>query len=216
MRAAFTVLEQVGFRVTLPAQHLCCGRPLYDFGLLDTAKEYLQRTLDALAPQLAAGIPVVVLEPSCASVFRDELPNLLPHDPRAARLRDQTLLLSEFLVQHAPAYRPPRIAGKMIVHGHCHHRATMGMQDEMQLLRASGADVQLLDSGCCGMAGPFGFERDKYAISQILAERVLLPAVRLAEQTGTIIVSDGFSCSEQITQNTAAKPRHLAEVLAGL
>ncbi len=215
MRAAHAVLQQAGFRVTLPTQHLCCGRPLYDFGLLSTAKQYLLRTLDALAPQLAAGTPIVVLEPSCASVFRDELPNLFPLDPRAAKLRDQTLLLSEFLVRHAPAYQPPQITGKMIVHGHCHHHATMGMADEMQLLRATGAHVRLLDSGCCGMAGPFGFERDKYAISQTLAERVLLPAVRQAQQDGTIIVSDGFSCCEQITQNTAARPRHLAEVLAG-
>ena len=125
-----------------------------------------------------AGTPIVVLEPSCASVFRDELTNLLPHDPRAAKLRDQTFLLSEFLVKHAPNYKPPQIDGKIIVHGHCHHRATMGMHDELALLRLTGADVELLDSGCCGMAGPFGFEKDKYDVSQTLGERVLLPAVR--------------------------------------
>ena len=156
----------------------------------------------------------MVLEPSCATVFRDELTNLLPHDPRAYKLRDQTLLLSEFLVRHAPQYRPPRVEGKIVVHGHCHQRAVMGMQDEMSLLRQTGAEVELLDSGCCGMAGPFGFEKDKYEISQTLAERVLLPAVR-REAKRSIIVSDGFSCSEQIQQNTAVRPRHLAEVLAG-
>jgi Fe-S oxidoreductase len=214
MQAAHHVLTGAGFEVTLPHQHLCCGRPLYDFGMLDTAKEYLLKVLDALAPQLAAGTPIVVLEPSCASVFRDELANLLPHDPRAAQLRDQTFLLSEFLVKHASGYIPPRIDGRMIVHGHCHHRATMGMQDEMTLLRATGAEVELLDSGCCGMAGPFGFERDKFEVSQTLANRVLLPAVRGAA-ADTILVSDGFSCCEQITQNTSARPRHLAEVLAG-
>jgi FAD/FMN-containing dehydrogenase/Fe-S oxidoreductase len=212
MRAAHTVLTSARFRVTTPRQHLCCGRPLYDFGMLDTAKEYLLTVLDALAPQIAAGTPIVVLEPSCASVFRDELCNLLPNDPRAARLRDQTLLLSEFLVKHAPHYQPPHIEGKVIVHGHCHHRATMGMHDEMQLLRATGAQVELLDSGCCGMAGPFGFELDKYSLSQTLAERVLLPAVRNA--ASDLVVSDGFSCCEQITQNTDVRPRHLAEVLA--
>ena len=212
MRAAYTVLTDAGFRVGLPAQHLCCGRPLYDFGMLDTAKEYLLKILDALAPQLAAGTPIVVLEPSCASVFRDELTNLLPNDPRAVKLRNQTLLLSEFLVKHAPDYRPPQIDKKIIVHGHCHHHATMSMKDEMKILRATGAEVQLLDSGCCGMAGPFGFEEDKYEISQTLGERVLLPAVR--SNGDAIIVSDGFSCQEQITQNTAARPRHLAEVLA--
>lgn len=213
MRAAHAVLTTAGFRVSLPTQHLCCGRPLYDFGMLDTAKKYLLRTLDALAPQLAAGTPVVVLEPSCATVFRDELTNLLPNDPRAAKLRDQTLLLSEFLVRHAPHYQAPQIAQKIIVHGHCHQRATMGMNDEMTLLRSTGAEVQLLDSGCCGMAGPFGFERDKFDISQKLGERVLLPAVR-REEDHALIVSDGFSCCEQITQNTAARPLHLAEVLA--
>ncbi len=212
MRAAHTVLTDAGFRVGLPKQHLCCGRPLYDFGMLDTAKEYLLKILDALAPQLAAGTPIVVLEPSCASVFRDELTNLLPNDPRAAKLRDQTLLLSEFLVKHAPDYRPPQIDQKIIVHGHCHHHATMSMKDEMQILRATGAEVQLLDSGCCGMAGPFGFEEDKYEISQTLGERVLLPAVR--DNKEAIIISDGFSCQEQITQNTTARPRHLAEVFA--
>ncbi len=212
MRAAHQVLTSAGFRVSLPTRHLCCGRPLYDFGMLDTAKKYLLKVLDALAPQLTAGTPIVVLEPSCASVFRDELTNLLPNDPRAAKLRDQTFLLSEFLVKYAPDYQPPQITKKLVVHGHCHHRATMSMKDEMKLLRATGAEVELLDSGCCGMAGPFGFEKDKYEVSQTLAERVLLPAVR--RETEAIIVSDGFSCCEQITQNTTTRPLHLAEVLA--
>jgi len=212
MRAAHQVLTTAGFRVTLPTQHLCCGRPLYDFGMLDTAKKYLLKTLDALTPQLTDGTPIVVLEPSCASVFRDELTNLLPNDPRAQKLRDQTFLLSEFLVKHAPHYQPPQIDEKIIVHGHCHHRATMGMHDEIALLRLTGANVELLDSGCCGMAGPFGFEKEKFDLSQKLGERVLLPAVR--NNTKAIIVSDGFSCCEQITQNTTANPKHLAEVLA--
>jgi FAD/FMN-containing dehydrogenase/Fe-S oxidoreductase len=217
MRAAHKVLTSAGFRVTLPAQHLCCGRPLYDFGMLDTAKDYLLKTLNALTAQLQAGTPIVVLEPSCASVFRDELTNLLPHDPRAQKLRDQTFLLSEFLVKRAPHYKPPQLpkefAEKILVHGHCHHRATMGMHDEIALLRLTGADVELLDSGCCGMAGPFGFEKDKYTVSQTLANRVLLPAVR-NKAANTILVTDGFSCAEQVTQNTKAKPMHLAEVLA--
>ena len=213
MRAAHQVLTTAGFRVTLPTQHLCCGRPLYDFGMLDTAKDYLLKTLNALTPQLQAGTPIVVLEPSCASVFRDELTNLLPHDPRAQKLRDQTFLLSEFLVKRAPNYRPPQLAEKILVHGHCHHRATMGMHDEIALLRLTGADVELLDSGCCGMAGPFGFEKDKYTISQTLANRVLLPAVR-NKAANTILVTDGFSCAEQVTQNTSTKPMHLAELLA--
>jgi FAD/FMN-containing dehydrogenase/Fe-S oxidoreductase len=212
MQAAFDVLRGAGFRVVLPKQHLCCGRPLYDFGMLEMAKQYLLRVLDAMGRQLAAGTPIVVLEPSCAAVFRDELCNLLPDDPRAAKLRDRTFLLSEFLVRFAPWYQPPNVEGKIVVHGHCHQRATMGMQDEMTLLRATGAEVELLDSGCCGMAGPFGFEQDKFAISQTLGERVLLPAVRGAG-SGTVVVSDGFSCCEQVTQNGFERPLHLAEVL---
>jgi len=213
MMAAREVLSQAKFRILTPKGHLCCGRPLYDFGMLDTAKKYLLKILDVLEPELKKRTPVVVLEPSCASVFRDELCNLLPNDPRAARLRDQTYLLSELLVKFAPDWTPPQISEKIIVHGHCHHRATSGMTDEMTILRKTGADVTLLDSGCCGMAGPFGFEEDKYDISQTLGNRVLLPAVRNAAPN-TLIVSDGFSCSQQITQNTAARPLHLAELLA--
>jgi FAD/FMN-containing dehydrogenase/Fe-S oxidoreductase len=212
MRAAYQVLTDAGFRVSLPTEHLCCGRPLYDFGMLDTAKQYLLKILDSLEAQLDIGTPIVVLEPSCASVFRDELTNLLPNDPRAAKLASQTYLLSEFLVRYAPNYRPPQITKKLIVHGHCHHRATMSMADEMAILRATGAEVELLDSGCCGMAGPFGFEKDKYEVSQKLGERVLLPAVRA--NTEAIIIADGFSCCEQITQNTTTRPQHLAELLA--
>jgi len=216
LRAAHQVLTEAGFRVSLPNRHLCCGRPLYDFGMLDTAKQYLQKILDALTPQIDAGTPIVVLEPSCASVFRDELVNLFPKDPRAPKLRSLVYLLSEFLVKHAPNYQPPKIDGKIVVHGHCHHKSMSGpesgMADELKLLRATGAQVEALDSGCCGMAGPFGFEEDKYEVSQKIGERVLLPAVR--NNPGAIIVSDGFSCCEQITQNTKARPKHLAEVLA--
>ena len=212
--AANKLLSGAGYDVQTPRQHLCCGRPLYDFGLLNTAKAYLLRVLDALEPQLKLGMKVVVLEPSCASVFKDELCNLFPNDPRAAKLRDATMLLSEFLVQEAQEYVPPRVEGEILLHGHCHHRATFGMADEVALLKRTGATVNLLDSGCCGMAGPFGFEKDKYEISQALGNRVLLPAVRAASAE-TVILTDGFSCAQQITQNTKAKPMHLAEVLAG-
>ena len=211
--AAHRVLASAGFRVHTLRKHVCCGRPLYDFGLLHSARKYLLRTLDALAPTLAAGMPIVVLEPSCASVFRDELTNLLPHDPRAEQLRDSTLLLSEFLIQRAPHYQPPAHTGTIVVQGHCHHTALMKMSAEMQLLAATGADVRLLDSGCCGMAGPFGFERDKFEVSQTLAERGLLPAVRAAG-SDTVFVADGFSCREQIAQNSTRRGLHLAEILA--
>jgi Fe-S oxidoreductase len=180
--------------------------------MLDRAKEYLEQIISALSVQIMAGIPIVVLEPSCASVFRDELRNLFPMDQRATRLRNQTFLLSEFLEHHAPGYEPPQLGQKVLLHGHCHHKSIMKLNDEESLLRKMGADLQSMDSGCCGMAGPFGFERDKYAVSQAVGERVLLPAVRNAP-ADALIVSDGFSCREQILQATGRRALHLAEAM---
>jgi FAD/FMN-containing dehydrogenase/Fe-S oxidoreductase len=211
-RAALDVLRAAGCSVFISRRRLCCGRPLYDFGMLDHAKEYLQQVLSTLAEPIDAGIPIVVLEPSCASVFRDELRNLFPDDPRAKRLAAQTFLLSEFLERRPSGYTPPTIAGKIVLHGHCHHKAVMKMTDEESLLRKTGADVQPLDAGCCGMAGSFGFDAHKYDVSIAAGERVLLPAVRAAA-SDTLIVSDGFSCREQIAQTTGRKALHLADVL---
>jgi Fe-S oxidoreductase len=211
-RAALEVLSAVGFKVFIPQQRLCCGRPLYDFGMLTQAKKYLEFIMQALAPQIHAGLPIVILEPSCASVFRDELRNLFPADQRAARLRNQTFLLAEFLEKNAPGYQPPRLPQKVLLHGHCHQKSIMKMNAEESLLRKMGADLQSLDAGCCGMAGPFGFEKEKYATSQAVGERVLLPAVRQSSNE-TLIVSDGFSCREQIHQATGRKAFHIAEVL---
>ena len=210
--AALEVLRAAGFRVTIPSTHLCCGRPLYDFGLLDRAKEYLRRILQELAPEIDDGHPIIVLEPSCASVFRDELRGLFPTDARADRLRRQTFLLSEFLEHHAPGYQPPRLNKTVMLHGHCHHKAIMKMGDEEALLRKMGTQLHVLDGGCCGMAGAFGFAKDKFSVSQAVGERVLLPAVRQA-QPDTLIVSDGFSCREQIRQATGRRAVHLAEAM---
>src|SRR6266851_4408554 len=211
-RAALEVLEDAGFTVTCSRRALCCGRPLYDFGMLERAKNNLSQIMSALSPQIDAGLPIVVLEPSCASVFRDELHNLFPTNERATRLRNQTFLLSEFLQNHAPDYLPPSLSRKVILHGHCHHKALMKINDEESLLQKTGVELQSLDSGCCGMAGPFGFQKDKFEISQAIAERVLLPTVRRAA-SDTLIVADGFSCREQILQGTGRSAMHLAEVL---
>jgi FAD/FMN-containing dehydrogenase/Fe-S oxidoreductase len=212
-QAALRVLKQAGFAVTVPDQQVCCGRPLYDFGMLDRAKEYLERILEVLAGPINSGTPIVVLEPSCASVFRDELQNLFPNRPQGARLRGQIFLLSEFLERHAAGYQPPRLPRKILLHGHCHQKALMKMTHTESLLRKMGAEVQSLDAGCCGMAGPFGFEREKYAIAQASGERILLPAVRQASPD-TLIISDGFSCREQIFQSTGRRALHLAEAIA--
>jgi Fe-S oxidoreductase len=210
--AAFSVLTSAGFTPMIPAAPLCCGRPLYEFGLLDQARAYLQRILDRLRPEIEAGVPIVVLEPSCASVFRDELRNLFPSDPLADRLRQQTVLLSEFLLNQR-GYEPPRLAKRVVMHGHCHHKAIMKTGPEEALLRKMGTALQPLDAGCCGMAGPFGFSAEHYGVSQAIGERVLLPAVRRAAPD-TLIVADGFSCREQIVQATGRQALHLADVLA--
>jgi Fe-S oxidoreductase len=212
VQAALGVLAHAGFAVTIPSRQPCCGRPLYDFGMLDRAKQYLERIIEVFAQPIDAGTPIVVLEPSCASVFRDELQNLFPDHPRAARLRSQTFLLSEFLERHAAGYEPPRLPRKVLLHGHCHQKALMKMTHAESLLRKMGAELQSVDSGCCGMAGPFGFEREKYSIAQAVGERVLLPAVRQAS-ADTLIISDGFSCREQILQSTGRRALHLAEAI---
>lgn len=213
--AASDVLGDAGYRIQVPKRHICCGRPLYDFGFLDQAKQYLRRVLDEFADEIDRGIPVVMLEPSCATVFRDELINLFPRDSRAIRLSQQTVMLSEVLAKNTGGWQPPSLAGRrIVVHGHCHQKTQMTMKDDMRLLQATGASVELLDSGCCGMAGPFGFEKDKFEVSQTLAERVLLPAVR-ASAPDDILVTNGFSCREAIGQNTPRSAVHLSEVLAG-
>jgi FAD/FMN-containing dehydrogenase/Fe-S oxidoreductase len=211
-RAAVEVLEAAGWRVVIPPRPLCCGRPLYDFGMLDLAKSLLRQIIGTLRPEIASGTPVVGLEPSCVAVFRDELVNLFPHDEDAKRLSRQTYTLAEFLEKKAPEYHPPRLHRDAIVHGHCHHKAIMKLNDEEKILEKLGLDYHILDSGCCGMAGSFGFKQEHYDISLQVGELVLLPAVRQASKD-TLIIADGFSCREQIAQTTDRQGLHLAEVL---
>jgi FAD/FMN-containing dehydrogenase/Fe-S oxidoreductase len=212
-KAAVKVLEAAGFRVSIPESILCCGRPLYDFGMLDRAKRLLLKILDTLAPEIEAAIPIVVLEPSCAAVFRDELINLFPNDARAHKLSQQTFLLSEFLEKKATHFRLPNLPVKALIHGHCHHKALMKMTDEESVLRKMGIDWTAPAPGCCGMAGSFGFDEQKYEVSMAIGELELLPAVRQAP-ADSLIIADGFSCREQIAQCTDRHSLHLAEVIA--
>lgn len=198
--------------VDIPERPLCCGRPLYDYGMLPTAKRWLRRILDDLREPIEVGVPVIGLEPSCLTVFRDELVNLFPDDVDAARLRAQCVTLADFLT--ARQYQPPRMNRQALVQVHCHHGAVLGFGTEAVLLRDMGLDLEIPDSGCCGMAGSFGFERgERYEVSQACGERVILPAVRSAS-ADTLIVADGFSCREQIAQATGRRPLHFAQVLA--
>jgi Fe-S oxidoreductase len=211
-KSAVTVLEDAGFQVIVPQQNMCCGRPFYDFGLLEPARKYLLNILHTLAAEIEAGTPVVVLEPSCCSVFRDELLNLLPHNENAARLNQQTFTLAEFLTRKAPNYRAPVLRRKAVLHGHCHHKSLLKMNADHELMRRMQLDFDALDSGCCGMAGAFGFEKgEHYNVSIKCGERVLLPRVR--SMYGELLITDGFSCHEQIRQQTGKEALHLAQVV---
>jgi len=212
MKAATRVLEAAGYRVVVPQAALCCGRPLYDYGMLDTAKLFWRRMLSQLQPQLRAGVPVVGLEPSCVAAFRDELPNLMPKDLDAKRLAGLVLTLAEFLEEHAADWDVPQLRRRAIVHGHCHQEAVMGMSAEQKLYERMGLDFEILDSGCCGLAGSFGFERGHHEISVEIGEQRLLPAVREAGES-TLIVSDGFSCKTQIEQLSERRALHTAQLL---
>jgi Fe-S oxidoreductase len=211
--AAVEVLRDAGCDVVVPRRTLCCGRPLYDWGFLGQAKALLRHLLADLRDDIRAGTPIVGLEPSCVSVFRDEATNLLHGDTDARRLAAQASTLTEYLAR-LDGYRPPRLDGHAVVHGHCHHRSVLDFDAELTLLGAMGLDVDVPETGCCGMAGAFGFEAgDHYRVSIAAGERALLPAVR-ASDDDTWIVTGGFSCREQIEQQTGRTVLHPAELLA--
>jgi FAD/FMN-containing dehydrogenase/Fe-S oxidoreductase len=215
-QAAVTLLEDAGWSVVLPEQPLCCGLTWISTGQLDMAKKVLKRTVDALADHVRAGGLVVGLEPSCTAVFRGDAVELLPEDLDVKRLQAQTVTLAELLTKHSPGWTPPQVAGsRAISQVHCHQHAVMRWDTDSELLEACGVDAERLDSGCCGLAGNFGFERGHLDVSRACAESVLLPAVRRADAQ-TAVLADGFSCRTQITEfsDTAHVPLHLAELLA--
>ncbi|HLH92221.1 MAG TPA: FAD-binding and (Fe-S)-binding domain-containing protein [Xanthobacteraceae bacterium] len=213
--AAAHVLGELGFDVAIPDRPLCCGRPLYDWGMLDQAKHLWRETLAALRPAIEDGTPIVGLEPACVSAFGDELPGLFPNDAAAHRLSEQTLFFSEFITQHTDEAAWPHITRRAVAQFHCHHHAIIKTQAEQDLLHRLGLDCEALPSGCCGMAGSFGFEAGKYDVSIAAAERVLLPRLRATPEE-TLVLADGFSCREQIEQCTGRRTLHVAEMMAGL
>lgn len=210
--AAVEVLEAAGYEVIVPEKKMCCGRPLYDFGMLDTARSYLENVLDGMKPYLEAELPVVVLEPSCASVFKDELHNLLPEREDAAVLRARTMLLGEMLMKEAKHYTLPQLSRRAIVQGHCHHKSALDFESEKQALGKMGMGAEVLEAGCCGMAGAFGFVTETREVGKACGERALLPRVR-DESEHTFVIANGFSCREQIAQHTERRALHLAEVI---
>ncbi|AFM17146.1 FAD/FMN-dependent dehydrogenase [Mycolicibacterium chubuense NBB4] len=213
-RDAVAVLEAAGFAVEVPQKAVCCGLTWISTGQLATAKRIARRTLDVLSPVLRAGVPVVVLEPSCAAVFRSDLPELLYGDEDARRLAQQTRTLGELLAERGEQWNPPTVDEKAIVQPHCHQHAILGMSKESQMLTDAGVDATVLDAGCCGLAGNFGFERGHYDVSVACAEDKLMPAVRAADK-GTLVLADGFSCRTQIRSLADDRtPLHSAQVLA--
>jgi FAD/FMN-containing dehydrogenase/Fe-S oxidoreductase len=210
--AATRLLERLGFQVAIPSRVLCCGRPLYDWGWIEQAKALWRETLNLLCDDIEAGVLVIGLEPACTSAFRDELPALFPNDPLAAALSKQTLFLSEFLMQRGVVPRLSASGSKVLVQFHCHHHAVLEEDAERKLLEELSLDCEVLNTGCCGMAGSFGFEAEKYDISLAIAEKGMLPKIR-ATAPGTVILANGFSCREQIEQTTGRKTVHLAQFL---
>ncbi len=207
LKATVEVLEAAGCTVIVPEATLCCGRALYAEGMLDRAKKLLVAIMEELGDGI---LPIIGVEPACVAAFRDELIGLFPDDPRARSLSRRATMLSEYLVERD--YRPPPLKAKAVVHAHCNHHAIMGVAAEKEILSRLGLDFDFLDAGCCGMAGSFGFDAKKYDLSVKIAEHQLLPAIRKSDAE-TLIVANGYSCREQISQLTDRKPLHLAEVL---
>ncbi len=213
-KAAVEVLEDAGFEVRVPTQPVCCGLTWISTGQLNVAKKVLSRTIDVLRDDIRAGVPVVGLEPSCTAVFRSDGVDLLPGNEDMRRLSLQTRTLAEVLAERAPDWHPPRLDVNAIVQTHCHQHAIMGTDHDEELMKSAGIDAEQLQSGCCGLAGNFGFEEGHYEVSRAAGERVLLPRVREAE-ADTVVLADGFSCRTQIEQcDTGRTAMHLAELLA--
>ncbi|MDJ1132196.1 FAD-binding and (Fe-S)-binding domain-containing protein [Streptomyces iconiensis] len=227
--ACVEALEAAGRRVILPEQHVCCGRPLYDYGFLGAAERYLHAVVDVLRPHLHAGTPVVGMEPSCTAVFKDELTKLLPHDDDARRLAGSTYHFAEFFrafeltpptlpgtASASTSSRRPGIPEKALLWGHCHQRATGGTDGERWLLEKMGLETEELTGGCCGLAGSWGFENGKYGISMDCGEQGLLPGVRAAGPE-TAVVANGFSCRTQLADagaNTGQPALHIAQLMS--
>jgi FAD/FMN-containing dehydrogenase/Fe-S oxidoreductase len=211
--AATDVLQRAGFAVAIPPRPLCCGRPLYDYGMLRLARRQLRQILATLRADIQAGTPIIALEPSCGAVFRDELTAMLPHDQDAKRLAKLVLTLGEFLDRHEEEWEAPTLRRHALVHFHCHQKATADIAADTRVLDRLGVLHEDSEAGCCGLAGSFGYEHgDPYRVSLQAGERALLPAVRNCPEE-TLIVTDGFSCRHQITHASERRALHIAQVI---
>jgi Fe-S oxidoreductase len=211
-QAAVRVLQAAGYDVRVTEKRVCCGLTWISTGQLDGARRQLRRSLDALDQAVRFGTPIVGLEPSCTAVLRRDLVELLPDDPRAARVAAATRTVAELLGANRD-WAPPRLdAVQAVAQPHCHQHAVMGWDADAALLTGAGASVSRV-GGCCGLAGNFGVERGHYEVSVAVAENALLPAVREAPHDA-VILADGFSCRTQLEQLAGVRSRHLVELLA--
>lgn len=209
--ACVQAIEAAGWQVVMPMGHICCGRPLYDYGFLDIAERYLQHVIGRLRSEIRAGTPIVGMEPSCLAVFKDELPKLLPNDDDADRLVRNSYHFAQFFTQFD--VEAPKVAGaRALLWGHCHQRATGGVDADQQVLQQMGIGVQPVSGGCCGLAGSWGFEQGKYQLSLECGEQALLPAIR--KNRDALVVANGFSCQTQISDSGSANALHLGQVMA--
>ena len=212
--SAVEVLERAGCKVVVPSRYVCCGRPLYDQGMLDEAKQQLAKVMQVLAPHIERGTPIIGLEPGCILTFRDELLRLYPNDKAALALSRQSFMFEEFVTRELPAFTPPARNATALLQGHCHHRAIVGMDTEINLLRRmEGLKLDVLEASCCGLAGAFGYDQQRYEMSRALAERVLLPAIRNSGPEA-VVIADGYSCRSQIRHFCpGTRVQHLAQML---
>lgn len=213
LKAALRVLEAGGYEVRIPAHPLCCGRPLYDWGFLDQAKRRFERIFRVLGDEIAAGTPIIGLEPACTSVFKDELLNLMSGRDEARCLSKQFVYLADFVADRLDRFPLVPRGGDALLQVHCHHHSVIGFEPERALLAHLGIRADRAPQSCCGMAGAFGLARESRKVGQAIGERVLLPKVR-DSSPDTLILADGFSCREQIEMNTGRKTRHIAEILS--
>jgi Fe-S oxidoreductase len=212
-QSAVEVLEAGGRVVVLPPRGLCCGRPLYDHGMLTRARREGRRAVDGVRSFAKRGTPIVGLEPSCVAVFRDELPNLFPDDPVVRSVAGSVRTFGEFVDEHQEVVPTNALRRRALVQTHCHQHAVMGFEPDLRVMQRLGLEVERPNPGCCGMAGSFGFERGrKYEVSCRVAEHALLPALRAAPEEA-LVLADGFSCREQIDQLGGRRALHLAEAL---
>lgn len=212
---AVAVLSALGYSVEVPPAAVCCGLTWTSTGQVETARKVLRRSLHTISPWIADGVPVVGLEPSCTAALRVDAPELLPNAPLARSIAGSIFTFAEILAKHIDELRAAVVlpGQKAIVQVHCHQHAELGTEDDEAVFAALGVKAEILDSGCCGLAGNFGFEKGHYDISIACAERVLLPAVREAD-ADTEVLADGFSCRTQLREAGTREPLHMAQLAA--